>query len=33
MYRQVAEHVDDKISYLKKYENTSEMFYSVRSLD
>ena len=33
MYRQVAEHVDDVISYLKKYENTSEMFYSVRSLD
>ena len=33
MYRQVAEHVDDVISYLKNYENTSEMFYSVRSLD
>lgn len=33
MYRQVAEHVDDVISYLKKYENTSEMFYSVRGLD
>lgn len=33
MYRQVAEHVDDVICYLKKYENTSEMFYSVRGLD
>ena len=33
MYRQVAEHVDEVISYLEKYENTSEMFYAVRSLD
>ena len=33
MYRQVAEYVDDVISYLKKYQNTSEMFHSVRSLD
>lgn len=33
LYQQVAEQVDDVISYLKKYENTSEMFYSVRSLD
>lgn len=33
MYHQVAEHVDDVICYLKKYENTSEMFYSVRELD
>ena len=33
MYRQVANNVDDVISYLKKYENTSEMFYQVRSLD
>jgi len=33
MYRQVADHVDDVICYLKKYENTSEMFYSVRELD
>ena len=33
MYRQVADHVDDVISYLEKYQNTSEMFYSVRSLD
>ena len=30
MYRQVAENVDEVISYLKKYENTSEMFYAVR---
>lgn len=33
MYRQVADHVDDVISYLEKYQNTNEMFYSVRSLD
>lgn len=33
MYRQVADHLDEVISYLEKYENTSEMFYSVRSLN
>lgn len=33
MYRQVADHVDDVINCLKKYENTSEMFYAVRSLE
>ena len=33
MYRQVADHVDEVINYLKKYENTSEMFYDVRSLE
>ncbi len=33
MYRQVADHVDEVISCLKKYENTSEMFYAVRSLE
>ena len=33
MYRQVAEHVDEVISYLEKYGNTREMFYAVRSLD
>lgn len=33
MYRQVADHVDEVINYLKKYENTSEMFYAVRSLE
>ena len=33
MYRQVAENVDEVISYLKKYENTSEMFYAVRDQD
>ena len=33
MYRQVAENVDEVISCLKKYENTSEMFYSVREQD
>lgn len=33
MYRQVADNVDDVIQYLKQYQNTSEMFYSVRSLD
>ena len=32
MYRQVADHVDDVIAYLRKYENTSDMFYAVRSL-
>ena len=33
MYRQVAFHLDDVIEHLQKYENTSEMFYEVRSLD
>ena len=33
MYRQVSDHVDDVINYLKEYENTSEMFYAVRSLE
>ena len=33
MYRQVAESVDEVISCLKKYENTSEMFYAVREQD
>lgn len=33
MYKQVADHVDDVISYLKKYQNTQEMFYSVRALE
>lgn len=33
MYRQVASHVEDVIKYLRSYENTSEMFYAVRSLE
>lgn len=33
MYRQVAAHVEAVISYLQRYENTSEMFYSVRALE
>lgn len=33
MYRQVADHVDEVISYLEKYENTYDMFYSVRGQD
>lgn len=33
MYLQVSHHVDDVIECLQKYENTSEMFYEVRSLD
>ena len=33
MYLQVAHHVDDVIECLQKYENTSEMFYEVRSLN
>ena len=33
MYRQVANNVDEVISYLQKYENTQEMFYSVRALE
>ena len=33
MYRQVAANVDEIIQYLKKYENTSEMFYTVREQD
>lgn len=31
MYREVANHVEDVIGFLKKYENTSEKFYAVRS--
>lgn len=31
VYREVADHVEDVIQYLKHYENTSEMFYAVRS--
>ena len=30
VYREVADHVEDVIQYLKHYENTSEMFYAVR---
>lgn len=30
MYREVATNVDEVIRYLKKHENTSEMFYAVR---
>ena len=30
MYREVATNVDEVIRYLKRYENTSEMFYVVR---
>lgn len=33
MYLQVAHHLDDVIKHLQQYENTSEMFYAVRSLD
>ena len=33
MYRQVADNVEAVISYLKKYKNTKEDFYEVRSLD
>ncbi len=33
MYRQVASHVEDVIKNLRTYENTSEMFYAVRSLE
>lgn len=33
LYRQVANHVDDVICQLKKYENTQEMFYAVRGED
>lgn len=31
MYREIADHVEDVIRFLKQYENTSEMFYTVRS--
>ena len=31
VYREVADHVEDVIQYLKRYENTSEMFYAIRS--
>ncbi len=33
MYRQVADNVDEVIKYLRTYENTSEIFYAVRSLE
>ena len=33
MYRQVADNVEAVISHLKKYKNTKEDFYEVRSLD
>lgn len=33
MYREVADHVDSVIEFLRKYENSSEMFYDVRSQD
>lgn len=33
MYRQIANNLDDVIDYLKKYKNTSEMFYQVRALE
>lgn len=33
MYKQVADHVDEVISHLMNYENSEEMFYSVRSQD
>lgn len=33
VYRQVAEHVDEVITYLQTYSNTEEMFYAVRSLE
>ena len=31
MYREVADHVEDVIRCLERYENTSEMFYAVRN--
>lgn len=33
MYTQIADNVDEVIAYLKKYENTQEMFYEVRALE
>ena len=33
LYREVADHVEDVIRCLKRYENTSEMFYAVRAQD
>ena len=33
MYIQIANNLDEVISYLQKYENSSEMFYNVRALD
>ena len=33
MYRQVADHVDEVISHLVRYENTKELFYEVRGQD
>lgn len=33
MYRQVADNVDEVIDHLRQYENTKEMFYTVREQD
>lgn len=33
MYQQVADSVDKVVCYLKQYENSKEMFYSIRALD
>lgn len=33
MYRQVADHVDQVISHLARYENTKDLFYKVRQQD
>lgn len=33
VYREVADHVENVIRFLKQYENTPEMFYAVRSLE
>lgn len=33
MYQEIANHVEDVIEYLHRYENTKEDFYRIRSLD
>ena len=33
MYIQIANNLDEVITYLQKYENSSEMFYDVRALE
>lgn len=33
LYRQIADHVDEVILFLSKYENNSKMFYELRELD
>ena len=33
VYEQIANHVDEVIGYLEQYQNTEELFYTVRAQD